>query len=83
VRDPYPTEWDICKHWLGSDPEGTGWTEPGRVARIGTPKARGTGDVMAGKTPQRPSSKKPATKSIKEKRQVKQQKKQQKRGIGG
>jgi len=36
---------------------------------------------MAGKTPQRPSSKKPATKNIKEKRQAKQQKKEQKRGL--
>jgi hypothetical protein len=38
---------------------------------------------MAGKTPQRPSQKKPPTKSIKEKRQAKQQKKQQKGGLGG
>jgi hypothetical protein len=37
---------------------------------------------MAGKTPQRPDAKKPATRSIKEKRQAKQQKKQQKRGLG-
>jgi hypothetical protein len=38
---------------------------------------------MAGKTPQRPSTKKPPTKNIKEKRQAKQQKKQQKGGLGG
>jgi hypothetical protein len=44
-----------------------------------TPQER----TMAGKTPQRPSTKKPPTKSIKEKRQAKQQKKQQKRGLGG
>jgi hypothetical protein len=37
---------------------------------------------MAGKTPQKPSAKKPPTKSIKEKRQAKQQKKEQKRGLG-
>lgn len=38
---------------------------------------------MAGKTPTRPSTKQPPSKSLKEKRQAKQQKKQQKRGIGG
>jgi len=38
---------------------------------------------MTSKTPQERSAKKPATRSIKEKRQAKQQKKQQKRGLGG
>jgi hypothetical protein len=38
---------------------------------------------MPTKTPQERGAKKPATRSIKEKRQAKQQKKQQKRGLGG
>lgn len=38
---------------------------------------------MPTKTPQDRSAKKPPTRSIKEKRQAKQQKKQQKRGLGG
>lgn len=56
-----------------------GWLERVRRGDKNQVSEIDDGGTMAGKTPQRPSTKKPATKSIKEKRQAKQQKKQQKR----